>query len=81
MGSNSCSTNSCSGRCQDGISRKQLKQTTRFRQPGLFMPNGESGIRTHGTRKGPLAFEASSFGHSDTSPENENNTDFEPARE
>ena len=30
---------------------------------------GEGGIRTHEPRKGLLAFEASSFDHSDTSPQ------------
>ncbi len=30
---------------------------------------GESGIRTHEPRKGLLAFEASSFDHSDISPQ------------
>ena len=32
------------------------------------MQLGEGGIRTHETRKSLLAFEASSFDHSDTSP-------------
>ena len=34
---------------------------------------GESGIRTHEPRKGLLAFEASSFDHSDISPQFANN--------